>query len=240
MKILGSLYCTFRVETDLWINDIISKKLQELITDCRGAWKGQRQTPPQAERDHPSTSSSSSSWWAALWWKVSSWNGRCSFCDGFKVFSRAGNGDPFTRDGVCAQDTKHAMSRSHTRDFSRFLFSVCRVSVCQSLSRAQWCSQKTCVFIFSEAWHTVHFSDDSAMIEHFFISHLHSNLLFDQTINGLRRFTECVFRFLGRSVFAYTLHNRANLESLVTTEGPRRLSTTRRPLETLERVLSAI
>ena len=91
----------------------------------------------------------------------------------------------------------HAMSRSRTRDFSRVVFCVSCVGACQRLSHAQHVhvsqgphgssvvsSQKHLSSHSAQHGTQYTFSDDSAIIEHFTTSHLHSNPPFDQTING--------------------------------------------------------
>ena len=115
MKILGTLYLTLRVKTDLWNNKTITKKLKKLKRDCmRSMEKGntrihtkdqgrQRRseqftgTEEGSERvdrktdwkwyDHPSTSSSSSSWQAASWWKSTQWDERFFFLQTQGVFA---------------------------------------------------------------------------------------------------------------------------------------------------------
>ena len=49
------------------------------------------------------------------------------------MFPLRGSGGSLASDGRCTQDTKLA----RTRDFSRVVFFVCRVSACQRLSHAQ-------------------------------------------------------------------------------------------------------
>ena len=108
------------------------------------------------------------------------------------------------REVFCRTPSPHAMSRSPHTWFSRVLFHSRRVSVCQRLSHAQhvrlaqWLhgSHMECCarnFLSSHlAQHTQYtFFDYSAIIEHFFASHLHSNPPFNQAINGTS--ADCIF-----------------------------------------------
>ena len=87
------------------------------------------------------------------------------FFNGLKVFSLTGNGDSLQATGsVHRTPNAHAMSRSRTRDFSRAVFFVSRVSACQRLSHVQHVHvakrcvlAKTFVFTQSAARHTLYF-----------------------------------------------------------------------------------
>ena len=125
--------------------------------------------------------------------------------------------------------------------FRRVVFFVTRVRACQRLSHAQhvhvaedesrleictWSvvsSQKHLSSHVAQHGTQYTFSDDSAIIEHFLTSLLHSNPPFDQTFKGtsagfifwrdlpLRRTNKCVFRFFGRSALAYRLCRQIHL-----------------------------
>ena len=108
-----------------------------------------------------------------------------------------GTGEVVFSRGESASLHAHAMSLSRTRDFLAQCSIACLVT---SLSHAEHvhvaqglhgsshngvlCSQKHRSSHLAQHGTPYTFSVDSAIIEYFFISHLHSNPPFDQTING--------------------------------------------------------
>ena len=134
MIILGSLYYTLRVKTDLWINETITKKLKELMRDCTRSME--RATPcstPRIKFDNdevnnllrpkrvPSVSTPKRvGGGTTIHQKFlppqdgkqlhggNLYHGMIDIFHGCKVFSLARTGDSFVSDGTCTQDTKRA------------------------------------------------------------------------------------------------------------------------------------
>ena len=210
--------------TRLHAKDQVRQRRSQQFKGCEEG--SERVDPKTGWSDHPSTSSSSPSWQAVSWWKSSSWNERYFFERTQGVFAYRQWTSPCQRRWVyTGHQTRtqchvpaHVIFLAHC-SMSRLVISPYMHNTCMWL-KSQWSVVFTKKHLSSHsAQHGAQYtsSDDSAIIEHFLTSHLHSNPPVDQTINGtsadfifwrylpLRRSNKYVFRFLGQSSRAYRL-----------------------------------